>query len=81
MNDYPCLCMITFFDTRLRSRSIKPCLTVTHITLSRAGSTNMDYNGNAAKSEVCPIMAYAHSGTMYLAFLFQRPAGHCAGES
>lgn len=41
----------------------------------------MDYNGDAARSEVCPIMAYAHSGPMYLAFLFQRLAGHCAGES
>lgn len=76
MNHYSCLCMIKFFDTKLQSRSIKPFLTVMQITLSAAGSTNADCNGNAAKSEVCPIMAYAHSGPMYLAFLFQRLAGH-----
>lgn len=34
--------------------------------------TNTDYNGNLAKSVVCPIMAHAHSGPMYLAFLFFR---------
>lgn len=76
-----CLCVITFFDIRLQSRSIKLFLTVMQMTLSGTASTNVDYNGKAAKSEVCRIMAYAHSGPMYLAFLFQRLAGHCAGES
>lgn len=41
----------------------------------------MDYNGNPAKSVVCPIMAHAHSGPIYLAFLFQRFAGHWAEEN
>lgn len=68
-------------DTGLHSRSIKPFLTVMQMSLFGAGSTNVDYNGNEAKSEVCHIMAYAHSGPMYLAFRFQRLAGHWAGES
>lgn len=66
---------------RLYSRPINPPLTVMQMTLSGAGSTNVDCNGNAAKSEVCPIIAYAHSGPMYLAFLFQRLPGHWAGEN
>lgn len=33
------------------------------------------HKGKAAKCQVWPIMAYAHSGPMYLAFWPQRPAG------
>lgn len=35
----------------------------------------------SAKAEVCAIMAYVHSGSMCLAFLFERVAGHWAAES
>lgn len=51
-----------------------PFFTVTQTTLSGVSCAH-GHKGKAAKCEVWPIMAYAHSGPMYLAFWPRRPAG------
>lgn len=75
-----CYCCLFVLYKSLYSRSVKPLLSVMQMTLCGEGSTNVDCSRNAAKCEVCAIMACAHSGPIYLAFLFQRLAAHWAGE-
>lgn len=51
-----------------------PFFTVPQTTLSGVSCAH-GHKGKAAKCEVWPIMAYAHSGPMYLVFWPRRPAG------
>lgn len=81
MNAHSCLCMIMFLILDcIADQSSLFSLSCKWLSLEQE-IKKVGYNGNASKCVVCPIMAYAHSVRMYLAFLFQRLSGHWAGES
>lgn len=64
----------------LRGWSVRSSLTV--MTLNAALNANVDTMEKIARCVVCPIMVYAHSGPVYLAFRLQRFGLCCwTGES